>query len=390
MSEIFISYRRSDSAGHARALYRDLCRHFDLENIFFDRSSIESGDIFPERLEIGVSKCEVLLALIGPEWLEVENEEGGRRLEDPNDFVRQEVARALLLGKKIIPVLFDDTPMPSKNRLPGPFKSLASHDALTLRGKSYEYDEQLNELVRLLAVVPGVPEPKPCGEVPSVYIGVPPLPANFLGRERLMDSLIRGLLSGRERSLALEGSAGIGKTTLAVSLASDQGVLRHFKDGVLWGGLGKQPDVMNCLEIWATALNKDISGLATLAERIQAVKDAIGLKYMLIVIDDAWDIYSANALRCGGPNCCHLLSTRDKGIARAFAGPSLARPVPTLGDDTSYELLQCLAPEACEVEPLTARDLAQSMGGLPLALELLGGYLAAPERSLFPDLSSEA
>ena len=91
MPEIFISYRRSDAAGHARALHRDLRRRFRDENIFFDRSSIESGDIFPDRLEKGVSECKVLLALIGPDWMLVKNDAGQRRLEDPNDFVRQEV-----------------------------------------------------------------------------------------------------------------------------------------------------------------------------------------------------------------------------------------------------------------------------------------------------------
>ena len=70
---IFISYRRSDAAGHARALNRDLCRRFEKDLIFFDRQSIESGDVFPEELSKAVAECRILLALIGPEWLQVKN-----------------------------------------------------------------------------------------------------------------------------------------------------------------------------------------------------------------------------------------------------------------------------------------------------------------------------
>ena len=158
---IFISYRRSDAAGYAFALHRDLCRRFASGAIFFDRQSIESGDTFRERLRDAVTECRVVLALIGPEWLQVQNDDGMRRLEDPKDFVRQEISQALRLDKKVIPVLFDDKPPPLKKDLPKPLKALADCDALTLRGKLYEYDTQLAELVRLVGKVPGVPQPLP-------------------------------------------------------------------------------------------------------------------------------------------------------------------------------------------------------------------------------------
>jgi hypothetical protein len=65
---IFISYRRSDAAGHARALYEYLSARFGDERIFFDRSTIEGGDVFPDTLREGVEGCAVLLALIAPDW----------------------------------------------------------------------------------------------------------------------------------------------------------------------------------------------------------------------------------------------------------------------------------------------------------------------------------
>jgi tetratricopeptide (TPR) repeat protein len=158
---IFISYRRSDAGGHARALHEYLSGRFGDERIFFDRSTIEAGDIFPDTLRSGVEGCAALIALIAPTWLEVKGDAGGRRLDDPHDFVRREIALALKKGKTVIPVLFDDTPPPSAARLPQPLKKLASRDALTLRGKTYEYRTQRGELVQLLAKVPGVPAPFP-------------------------------------------------------------------------------------------------------------------------------------------------------------------------------------------------------------------------------------
>jgi tetratricopeptide (TPR) repeat protein len=158
---IFISYRRSDAAGHARALHEYLSGRLGDDRVFFDRSTIEGGDIFPDTLRRGVEACVALLALIAPDWLAVTGAEGTRRLDDPRDFVRQEIALALERGKKVIPVLFDDTPVPPADRLPEPLKALASCDALTLRGKTYEYDTQRRDLVRLLARVPGVREPLP-------------------------------------------------------------------------------------------------------------------------------------------------------------------------------------------------------------------------------------
>jgi hypothetical protein len=156
---IFISYRRSDAGGHARALHRDLCQRFDAAAVFFDRDSIEAGDDFPERLRLGIEGAKVVLALIAPDWLEVKGADGRRRLDDPNDFVRHEIARALQLGRKVIPVLFDDTPMPSKGSLPYELAELSERHEHRFGGPTYDYDSQLAALIEVMAKVPGVPAP---------------------------------------------------------------------------------------------------------------------------------------------------------------------------------------------------------------------------------------
>ncbi len=183
--EIFISYRRSDAAGHARALHRDLCARFEAPRIFFDRESIESGDVFPDRLKDGISASRVVLALIGPDWLEAKDAQVRRRLDQPEDFVRREIALALGAGKKVIPVLFDDTPPPPASKLPDEMNALAACDVLTLRGKNYEYETQLAELVRLIARVPGVSPPR------SADRGGSPVPADRYRITALLDKRVQ-------------------------------------------------------------------------------------------------------------------------------------------------------------------------------------------------------
>lgn len=120
------------------------------------------------------------------------------------------------------------------------------------------------------------------------------------------------------------------------------------------------------------------------------MKDAIAQRRLLLVIDDVWDAEAARWLRVGGPNSCHLLTTRDQSIARAFAGIEQVQTVLLLREEPAFDLLQVLAPEACAADDAKARHLAQVVGGLPLALSLLGGYLAIPEHSYFPELAVEA
>jgi hypothetical protein len=78
-ADIVIRHRRSDAAGHARLLFRDLAQYFDPERIFFDRESIESGDVFPDRLRQAILDAKVVLALIAPDWLTVTDATGRRR-----------------------------------------------------------------------------------------------------------------------------------------------------------------------------------------------------------------------------------------------------------------------------------------------------------------------
>jgi hypothetical protein len=131
-NKIFINYRRDDSLGHALNLYEQLCRRFDRKLIFFDAARIEGGDMLPEKIHKAVENCSVLLALIGSDWLDAQKADGSRKLDDPNDYVRQEIALALERGKAVIPVLLGNVSMPEARCLPEPLKPLLDRLALKL------------------------------------------------------------------------------------------------------------------------------------------------------------------------------------------------------------------------------------------------------------------
>jgi tetratricopeptide (TPR) repeat protein len=104
------------------------------------------------------------------------------------------------------------------------------------------------------------------------------------------------------------------------------------------------------------------------------VHKAIGLRCMLLVADDAWQVEAALALKVGGPNCAHLLTTRLAAVALDFAD-ELPTEVHELSQVEGLQLLERLAPEVVEAEPEAASALVQAVGGLPLALTLLGRHL---------------
>ena len=92
---IFISYRRGETAYPAGWLFDRLVQHFGAVQIFKDVDSIELGDDFVEVITRAVGSCDVLLALIGDQWLTVTDVNGRRRIDDPDDFVRLEIQAAL-------------------------------------------------------------------------------------------------------------------------------------------------------------------------------------------------------------------------------------------------------------------------------------------------------
>jgi hypothetical protein len=105
--QIFISYRREDSSASAGRVYDRLNGHFPSNRIFIDVDNIAPGVDFVKAIEKSVRSCDVLISVIGKHWLTSTDEDGKRRLENTDDFVRLEIATALKRGIRVIPVLVD-------------------------------------------------------------------------------------------------------------------------------------------------------------------------------------------------------------------------------------------------------------------------------------------
>ena len=222
---------------------------------------------------------------------------------------------------------------------------------------------------------------------PFIFYGVPDEPNHFVGRDALMEKMVARLCSGESPAFSSEGQGGIGKTTLAVALAYSEPVRKHFSDGVLWVGLGKQANVAEEQLRWGEALGVDLTHKVN---RKEVLRHAIGERRMLLIIDDAWDVQSGEHMRCGGPNCCHLLTTRHRDIAQKFARATCVESVGELANEDTYALLQKLAPDVCKAFPQETRDLCDQLGGMPLAVELIGGYLGTTGQNYFKDQQQDS
>ena len=155
MSGVFISYRRDDSSGYAGRLFDILSVHLGRENTYMDLDTIRGGDNFATVIEEKISQCDVLLAVIGERWLTSTGENGRRRLDMANDFVRLEIAKALERGVRVIPVLVGGATMPHQDDLPDDLRPLSVHQAMDLRDAHFHAD--VDQLVDLLdKIVPSI------------------------------------------------------------------------------------------------------------------------------------------------------------------------------------------------------------------------------------------
>ena len=169
--QIFISYRRDDTAGYARALHDALAQQFGAERVFIDVDDIGAGQAFDARIVQAIGQARVLLVLIGPRWL-APHDGGPPRLHRPDDTVRQEVAAGLAGGLQVIPLLFDGAAMPTPAELPAPLQPLARRQALVMDARRFAADRQqlLDVLRQALGEPPTTPAPAPTTRRPPALL----------------------------------------------------------------------------------------------------------------------------------------------------------------------------------------------------------------------------
>ena len=156
MHRIFISYRRSDSESFSGRLRDRLHAEFGRRSVFMDTSTISGGAKFDEAIAQNLGSCKVVVAVIGKTWLSCTNEAGTRRLDDPADWVRQEMARALASDVLVIPVIFGGATMPASQSLPADLQPLAMRNAVAI--SDADFDSDVMKLIQ--ACEPLVPRPR--------------------------------------------------------------------------------------------------------------------------------------------------------------------------------------------------------------------------------------
>ena|SRR5438034_2581591 len=144
--KVFISYRRADSAGYSGRVMDRLDRELGRDLVFMDVDAIPLGTNFSKVLHEEIAKCGVLLAVIGSNWLDARDERGNRRLDNPNDFVRIEIAAALQRNIPVIPILLEGARIPKADELPEDLKELGLRNGMEIRHASFQDD--MNRLVR--------------------------------------------------------------------------------------------------------------------------------------------------------------------------------------------------------------------------------------------------
>jgi hypothetical protein len=137
---VFISYRRDDTNHLAGRLYDRLAARFGKDQVFMDVGHIALGVDFTEVITEALSHCKVLLAVIGPIWLTVKGDDRRRRLDDPDDLVRLEIAAALARGIPVIPILAEGARLPRRKQLPENLASLTRRNGLSVRHESFDAD----------------------------------------------------------------------------------------------------------------------------------------------------------------------------------------------------------------------------------------------------------
>ena len=186
MSGIFLSYRRDDASGWAGRIYEHLAREWGAEHVFMDIDTIAPGEDFREAIERTMQVCDVVLVVVGPNWLNARDQAGNRRLDDDHDTHRAEVVAALAADVRVVPVLVGGAQMPRASELPEAIKDLTYRNAAVIEDRRFASDvDALKRTLRpLVGGTPTAtrgrpaarPAPRPAPETAATGMGA-------LGRE---------------------------------------------------------------------------------------------------------------------------------------------------------------------------------------------------------------
>lgn len=200
MASILVSYRRTDASIAAGWIAQSLKARLGSGNVFIDIDNMPPGRDFREHLRKTLDGVDVVLAVIGPNWLAIDSETQRSRLEDENDWVRIEISTALARPDVlVIPVVVDGGSLPKPQQLPQAVKDLAFRSGLVFRND--DFGRNLERLVEFLENeqrhAAGTADPRP------IKLGNQPSEDT---RTRLLHYIIGGVaLLGAVAALAATG-----------------------------------------------------------------------------------------------------------------------------------------------------------------------------------------
>jgi len=215
---VFISFRNQDGEHAAAVLRNALAEHFGASAVFRSTDSIEAGTDYRRAILGALEGCAVCIAVIGPHWCAMRAADGERRLFQPDDWVRTELALALRLGKQIVPVLLDQVPRLAEHDLPPELAALAGLQSL--RMTHYDHGSAVRRIIRILTPLSGRAARPPVCRLPLADADVVERPEPMAAlRDALAAARTHAARAGSAVPVLVSGAVGTGKSVLAAEYA---------------------------------------------------------------------------------------------------------------------------------------------------------------------------
>jgi TIR domain/NB-ARC domain len=396
---IFINYRKDDSQVAAALIDRELVDHFGNHQVFLDCRSIPLGSDFADELLGRLRACSVLLVIIGPHWLTLTDDQGTRRIDNPQDWIRREIAEALTFGLRVVPVLIDKTKLPTEAELPQDIAELSRRQYVQLRYRNTTAD--LAQLVK--RVIEAAPELTKL--TAQTKLGANPVPRQLPAAPRLFTgradelAMLTAVLDengkadaavvGTAAAIVVHGISGIGKTSLVVHWAHR--VAEQFTDGLLFvdlrgsdgAGVARRPsDVVRDILLAFGIKTLPQGGDAQLALYRTLLAD----KRVLLVLDDARNADQVRPLLLPGVLSV-VVATSRAPLAGLVGQGARFLPLDGLNRDEGRELLsRQVGVERATGEPAATMELVELCMGSPRAL---GTVASAAGAETLTDLAAD-